>query len=458
MRDFVVVGLSHRTAPVEVRERLAIPPQDLQRELRLIAESTGFEEALLISTCNRVELYATSASPLDAVREAKETLVRRLAGAGGEDVLYQERGIDAVRHVFRVASSLDSLVVGEPQILGQVKEAFDAANEAGTVGTLLGRCFTQAFSTAKRVRNETGIAEGTVSVSSIACELAKKIFGNLEGRRTLLLGAGEMGESAARSLRQTGTKLHVINRSDERADALAQACDGRAVPYERLTTELAEADVVIASTASPNFILTPKLMKSVVRTRRHRPLFIIDIAVPRDVDPRVGNMDNVFVYDVDDLQQVAEENLAVRAREAALAETIVEEEVEAFLTWRRSLELAPTIVALRKHFGQIAEDEVRRTLGRLQSLSDSDRGAIEAMSRSLVNKLLHHPMTELKSGTGDPDGALLIDAVRRLFRLSEDETAEEQMATDRGEPVRTGPEAQVARLATAATGSTGEAE
>jgi glutamyl-tRNA reductase len=351
MRDFLVVGLSHRTAPVEVRERLAVAPPDLERELREIAADSGFEEALLISTCNRVELYATSPNPLEATREAKEKLARRLGDAAGDEVLYQERGIDVVRHVFRVASSLDSLVVGEPQILGQVKEAFDAATQAGTVGTLLGRCFTQAFATAKRVRNETGIAEGTVSVSSIACELAKKIFGNLEGRRTLLLGAGEMGESAARSLRQTGTNLHVINRSEERAQALAKACDGRAVPYERLVTELADADVVIASTASPNFILTPTLMKGVVRTRRHRPLFIIDIAVPRDVDPRVGNMDNVFVYDVDDLQQVAEENLAVRAREASLAERIVEDEVQSFLSWRRSLELAPTIVALRKRFG-----------------------------------------------------------------------------------------------------------
>ena len=453
MRDFVVVGLSHRTAPVEVRERLAVAPSDLQRELREIAEEAGFEEALLISTCNRVELYATSASPLEAVREAKDTLAKRLAGAAGEDVLYQERGVDVVRHVFRVASSLDSLVVGEPQILGQVKEAFDAANDAGTMGTLLGRCFTQAFSTAKRVRNETGIAEGTVSVSSIACELAKKIFGNLDGRRTLLLGAGEMGESAARSLRQTGTKLHVINRSEERAQALARACDGRAVPYEQLTTELAEADVVVASTASPKFILTPQLMKSVVRTRRHRPLFIIDIAVPRDVDPRVGNMDNVFVYDVDDLQQVAEENLAVRAREAAQAEQIIEEEVESFLTWRRSLELAPTIVALRKRFGQVADEEVQRALGRLQGLDESQRSVVEAMSRSLINKLLHQPMTELKAGAGDPDGALLIDAVRRLFGLVEEDPAGE---TERS--TQPSGEATVTSLAPAATGPTSEAK
>ncbi len=451
MRDFVVVGLSHRTAPVEVRERLAVAPVDLERELRGLANEAGFEEALLISTCNRVELYATSINPLQAAQSAKQTLSKRLAGAAPDDVLYQERGIDVVRHVFRVASSLDSLVVGEPQILGQVKEAFDAANDAGTMGTLLGRCFTQAFAAAKRVRNETGIAEGTVSVSSIACELAKKIFGDLQGRQTLLLGAGEMGEVAAKSLRQTGTQLHVINRSDERAHALAQSCDGRAVPYERLTTELAEADVVIASTASPNFILTPKLMKSVGRTRRHRPLFIIDIAVPRDVDPRVGNMDNVFVYDVDDLQQVAEENLAVRAREAAHAESIIEEEVESFLTWRRSLELAPTIVALRKRFGEVADEELRRALSRLDGVSEGDRVVLEAMSRSLVNKLLHQPMTELKAGARKPDGALLIDAVRRLFALAADEEPERVEASAQGQT-----DAAVAQLAAAGPGQTGE--
>jgi len=453
MRDFVVVGLSHRTAPVEVRERLAVAPDRLQQELREFAAHGPFDEAILISTCNRVELYATSANPIEAAKHAKEALASRLADLAAQEVLYQERGVDVIRHVFRVASSLDSLVVGEPQILGQVKEAFDAAKEAGTVGTLLGRCFTQAFATAKRVRNETGIAEGTVSVSSIACELAKKIFGNLEGRRTLLLGAGEMGESAARSLRQTGTQLHVVNRSEERAQKLADACGGRAVPYERLSMELADADVVIASTASPNFILTPKLMKGVVRTRRRRPLFIIDIAVPRDVDPRVGNMDNVFVYDVDDLQQVAEENLSVRAREAAQAEHIVEEEVESFLSWRRSLELAPTIVALRKRFGQLAEDELQRALPRLDSASPSDRDVLEAMGRSLVNKLLHQPLTQLKARSGEPDGALLIDAVRRLFALPDEEAAVKEPSTANAK------EATVTQLsAAAASGSTGESK
>jgi glutamyl-tRNA reductase len=452
VRDFVVVGLSHRTAPVEVRERLAVAPNRLEQELREIAANGRLDEALLISTCNRVELYATSANPIAASRVAKEALARRLPETASVDVLYQERGVDVVRHIFRVASSLDSLVVGEPQILGQVKEAFDAAKGAGTMGTLLGRCFTQAFATAKRVRSETGIAEGTVSISSIASELAKKIFGNLEGRRTLLLGAGEMGEAAARSLRQTGTNLHVMNRSEDRARALAEACGGRAVPYERLTMEVADADVVIASTASPKFILTPELMKSVIRTRRRRPLFVIDIAVPRDVDPRVGNMDHVFVYDVDDLQQVAEENLAARTREVELAERIVEEEVDAFSRWRRSLELAPTIVALRKQFGQIADEELKRALPRLEGLSESDHAVLEAMGRSMVNKLLHQPMTQLKAGAGELDGPFLVDAVRRLFAIPADEPAHREPSTEGGT------EAKVAQLAAAGTRPTGESK
>ncbi|MGB5809567.1 MAG: glutamyl-tRNA reductase [Polyangiales bacterium] len=451
MRDFLVVGLSHRTAPVEVRERLAVSPGNLEDELRRIAERSGFDEAILISTCNRVELYATSEDTNGALQRARDTLAARLPEDTSHDVLYAELGVAVVRHVFRVASSLDSLVVGEPQILGQVKEAYDAARGAGTAGTLLGRCFSQAFSTAKRVRHETGIAEGTVSVSSIACELAKKIFGHLDGRRTLLLGAGDMGEAAAKSLRQTGTQLHVTNRSEDRAQALAAACGGRAVPYEQLAAELVDADVVIASTASPKFILTPELMRGVVRSRRHRPLFIIDIAVPRDVDPRVGTMDNVFVYDVDDLQQVAEENLAVRAREAAGAERIIEEEVDSFLSWRRSLELAPTIVALRAQFGQVAEEELKRALARLHSISESDREVLEAMSRSMVNKLLHNPMTQLKIGAGEPDGARMIDAARRLFGITENETP--VAAT---EPVE---EPEVGLMApAAAASSTGESK
>ena len=234
-------------------------------------EATPIEEALLISTCNRVELYASSKATAPALRSASEWMKNKLDSKDGPDVLYRHEGNNAVRHAFRVASSLDSLVVGEPQILGQVKQAYALAESAGTVGSLLGRCFTRAFSVAKRVRNETSIAEGTVSISSIACELAEKIFGQLAGRRVLLIGAGEMGEASARYLRQTGAQLHVVNRSKERAVALANSCGGRALPYEQLFVELGQADVVIASTSSPRFLLNPDNMKDVVRARRRRP-------------------------------------------------------------------------------------------------------------------------------------------------------------------------------------------
>ena len=363
-----------------------------------------------------------------------------------------ERGVDVVRHVFRVASSLDSLVVGEPQILGQVKEAFDAAKGAGTMGTLLGRCFTQAFATAKRVRSETGIAEGTVSVSSIACELAKKIFGNLEGRRTLLLGAGEMGESAAT---ESPANRHEPPRHQpqRRASPHARGIVRRPSRPLRATQHGARRRRRRHRVhGKPEVHSDPGADEVVVRTRRHRPLFIIDIAVPRDVDPRVGNMDNVFVYDVDDLQQVAEENLAVRAREAAQAEHIVEEELDAFLSWRRSLELAPTIVALRKRFGADRGRRAQRALPRLEGVQQSDRAVLEAMGRSMVNKLLHQPMTQLKAGAGEPDGALLIDAVRRLFAISEEQPEREGALDGRRH------EATVTQLATAGTGSTGESK
>ena len=421
MRDLVCIGLSHHTAPVEIRERLAVAPDDLPEELQRLRGAGPFPEAVLISTCNRVELYASSPDPVGAAQIASHIFAKRLAPVEADGILYHHIGKEAVRHSFRVAASLDSLVVGEPQILGQVKEAFEAATTAGTVGTLLGRCFTHAFSVAKRIRTETKLAEGTVSVSSIACDLAKKIFGDLQGRKVLLIGAGEMAESAARTLRQLGARLHVANRNQEKAETLARTYGGRAADYEQLSTELADADVVITSTASARFILTPELMHGIVHARRHRPLFIVDIAVPRDVDPRVGNLDNVFVYDVDDLQKVAEENLAVREREAAQAERIVGEELRAFEVWQRSLELTPTIVALRERFSRIVESELAKTLKRLEDLGPEERRVLEQMSQATVNKLLHVPLTELKEGAGAPDGALLIAAARRLFDLADEE-------------------------------------
>ncbi|MBX3249820.1 MAG: glutamyl-tRNA reductase [Myxococcales bacterium] len=424
MSDVVVVGLSHHTAPLELRERLAVPRDRLPPVLHELAPRV-FAETVLVSTCNRVELYGVADDPNAAARAAIDHLRGRAESAEElESSLYVLRGAEAVRHAFRVAASLDSMVVGEPQILGQFKEAFEAASETGTVGTLLGRCFTRAFAVAKRVRSETGIAEGTVSVSSIATSLAKKIFGELGGRRVLLLGAGEMGEAAGRSLAGSGAHLTVVNRSPTKATTLARELGGVAAGYEQLASELVGADVVICSTSSQTFVLTHELMKGVVKARRHRPLFVIDIAVPRDVDPRVGELENVFLYDVDDLQKVAQENLEARRKSADAAERIVDIEVGEFEVWRRSLELTPTIVALRRRVEEVLAAELERTLPRLGGLDEKDRRALDKMVSAMASKLLHSPLVALKRSGGEPDGAALISATRALFALDEPAKAE----------------------------------
>ncbi len=415
--ELVVVGLSHHTAPVALRERLSVPAEAAPDELREVLETHALNEGVLVSTCNRVELYGAGPDAEAGVRCLREYLDQRGHPDPVQSHLYERRGEDAVRHVFRVAASLDSMVVGEPQILGQVKHAYEMAHEAGSVGTLLGRCLTRAFAVAKRVRSETEIAAGTVSVSSIACDLASKIFGDLEGRRTLLLGAGEMGEAAARALAGRGVHLVVINRSPEKAVRLARESNGEARGYEHLASELVAADVVISSTSAKRFVLTRDLMKDVVKARRRRPLFLIDIAVPRDVDPRVGELPSVFLYDVDDLSQVADQNLAHRKQEVEAAAAIVEAEVEAFEHWRRTLDLTPTIVALRKHFTRVVKEELARTVPRLGELSPKERKSLDKMCQAMVNKLLHRPLTQLKDGVEDGEGPALIDATRRLFDL-----------------------------------------
>lgn len=415
MNDLVIVGLSHRTAPVELRERLSSTMSELEAEIAALR--TGpVDEAVVLSTCNRVEVYATSRTVRDAARAVRSHLIAR-AGDPLESAVYEHHGTEAVRHAFRVASSLDSLVVGEPQILGQVKASFEVAQATGSVGPLLGRCFARAFAVAKRVRTETGIAAGTVSISSIAVELARKIFGDLEGRRVLLVGAGEMGEAAAKALGQTGATLRVVNRSPDKALALAAACAGEARPYDALEAELVKADVVICSTSSHGFVLTDALIRDVVRTRRHRPLFLIDIAVPRDVDPRVAALDGVFLYDVDDLQKVAEDNLRSRKTEAEAAERIISVEVAEFEMWRRSLEVAPTIVALREHFLSVVRAEVVRSAAKLGPLDPDAARTLEKMSESIVNKLLHAPLTALKSAPDQTDQTALVASSRRLFDL-----------------------------------------
>jgi len=432
-RELVVVGLSHRTAPLALRERLAVPAEAIGADLRGLVATGALDETVVVSTCNRVEVYVAARDARAAAQAARAWLGSRAATTPLEPHLYEHTGGEAVQHAFRVAASLDSMVVGEPQILGQVKDAFGAAEAAGTIGVLLSRCFQRAFAVAKRVRTETGIAAGAVSVSSIACELAAKVFGRLEGRRVLVVGAGEMAEAAARHLRGEGARIVVLNRSRERAEALAREYGGEARTLDQLAAELALADVVVSSTASPGFVITRELMQGVVKARRHRLMLLVDIAVPRDIDPRVGDLENVFLYDVDQLESVSRGAADARRREADAAERIVLEEVAEFETWRRSLALTPTIVALRARFREVVAGELARTAPRLSGLGDEERQHLDRMADAIVNKLLHQPLTELKRSADHDDGARLLDAAQRLFALEVD--AAERRPVEEGDPV-----------------------
>ncbi len=402
MSELLLLGISHRTSPLALREQLAVPAAEMAERLREVVQRASLEEALLVSTCNRVELYGVMRDA-SALREARAWLESRTGPGSLTTALYQHRGADVVRHVFRVASSLDSMVVGEPQILGQVKDAYGQAASAGVLGTMLDRCFTRAFAVAKRVRNETGIAEGAVSVSSIACDLATKIFEDLRGKRVLLVGAGKMGESAAKHLAKQGAKIFVLNRSRERAVELAAACGGEPRSLHELASELGMADVAICSTSSERFVITPELMKEVGRARKFRTLFLIDIAVPRDVDPRVGEMENVFLYDVDDLQKVAAQNLNTRQKEADLAERIVEHEVGEFETWRKQQHLKPLIVALRQQVRGVLQQELERTMPKLGGDAQANQEALERMLDAATNKLLHPALSEVKKAAESGD-------------------------------------------------------
>jgi glutamyl-tRNA reductase len=416
-KELIICGVSHHHAPLSIRERLAAHPERTGEALQGLLKDSPLSEGVLLSTCNRVEVIATTSDPLRAREHVIGYFNQHAAPETVDTYVYERHGIEAVRHLFRVASGLDSMVLGEPQILGQVKEAFATASQHGGVGSVLGRCFDRSFGVAKRVRSETEVAAGNVSVSSIACELAERIFGELTKRKVLLVGAGKMSETAARSLKARGATLTVVNRSPERAEALARACGGEAKPLESLAIELSNADVVITSTAKEGFIISYEMMSSVVRMRKWRQLFIIDIAVPRDVDPRVEGLRNVFIYDMDDLRRVSDENLAARERAASAAQLIVAEEVEKYAAWLRGLELTPTIVALRERVRELVQREKQKSLPKLGGLTAQQQSALEAMCEGIVGQLLHAPLTELKRGHQDDDGSQLIETVQRLFKL-----------------------------------------
>jgi len=418
----LITGLSHHTAPVEVRERLAFEEQALPGALDRLCQRPGMVEGMILSTCNRVEVAVTAEESSDAANSVDEFLAeaRSVEPSWVSPYLYHYNGPDAIRHLFRVASSLDSMIVGEPQILGQLKSAYMLAKEHGSVSGFLDLVMTRAFNVAKRVRTETEIGSSAVSVSYAAVELARDIFGSLSGKRVLLVGAGKMAESAARHLRRAGVSdILVTNRTRSRADMLAEEFHGRVVEYDEMAGMLPDVDIVIASSGAPHFILTKDLMQGVINRRRHRPMFLIDIAVPRNVEPSVNTLDGIFVYDIDDLDRVVKSNLTARVNVAEQAEEIITEEVERMMLRLKTRDVAPTIVSLQEQLELLRTAEIERVRGKLGALTPQQQEAIEAMTRGIINKIAHAPIAEMRRKANDPDGVQLIHMIRKLFRLGE---------------------------------------
>jgi len=418
--DLICLGVSHKTAPLSVRERLALSDQ---QQLELLTRVAGPEsEALIISTCNRVEFYL--AGPAGGV--SRDLVLAEIAARGGDETLshlYEHRGEAALVHLFRVSSSLDSMVMGEAQILGQVKEAFEIAQRSGAIRGELIRICEAAFAAAKRVRTETGIGRAAVSMASAAVELAIKVFGDLEGKAVLMVGAGEMAELSLRHLRAAGaTDMVVTNRTFERADTLAKSVSATARPFEELSSLLVTADVVLCSVASPTPLLTQESLSMVLKARRHRPLFMVDLAVPRDIAPDVNELEGVYAYDMDDIQRVVTDNSAVRSAEAAKAEVMIAEEIARFSRDRALRDGIPVIARLRARAEQIAKAELERTFASLgDNLTEKQRQSIEAMAKAIINKLLHQPTAKLRETAPEQLDHRLAGAAAELFGLESED-------------------------------------
>jgi glutamyl-tRNA reductase len=416
----VLVGTSHRRAPVELREQIFVSAADNRELVERLAGSDA--EAVVLSTCNRTELYLVHADEETAQARAfaELTALAELSETEIAPALYTLTDEAAALHAFRVAAGLDSLVPGEAQILGQVRGAYELARAADTAGPVLHRLFRQALRVGRRVRTETAIGENPASISSAAAELAERVFGNLEGRRILILGAGKMSDLATVNLISRGVEsVFVANRSLERAERLASRFGGRAVGLEEVEAELEHADVVVASTSARDFVLSADQVAGAMAKRRGRPIFFVDIAVPRDIDPAVNEIEGCYLYDVDDLERVVEESVAGRREEAVRAEAIVSEEAQRFRDWQLSLDVVPAIASLRALAESIREDELARAEGRLGSLSPSQRRAVESLTAQIVNKLLHPPTVRMKEAAAAADGVLYADAIRHLFALEE---------------------------------------
>lgn len=430
------VGLNHTTAPVELREQLAVPEPDLRPSLDELAGRAELSEVMLLSTCNRVEIYGVAEA--EAVIQDPAHVIETLASIRGlaprkvrQHAFARDNEERAARHIFRVAASLESMVVGEPQILGQVKSAYAIAREAGTVGTVLDRCLTMAFHGAKRVRSQTEVAQGRASVASVAVDLARSIFGHLRGKRCMLLGAGEMAEHAAIHLQAAGVeKVIVVNRSPERGEALAERIRGVFQPLSQLEAVLPTADIIICSTGAREPVILPKTVRRSIRARRGTPQFFVDIAVPRDVDPRVSRIDQAFVYNVDDLQSILRDSINARVAEAEHAGALVEEEISAFLRWKRARDVTPMIVALTERGESIIANEMLRAGTRLDGLTEAQREAVEHVARGIVKKMLHGPLTALRLAGEQGQGIELAESVRRLFDLPWPDGDEDQVVPD----------------------------
>jgi glutamyl-tRNA reductase len=416
----LIVGLSHRTAALPVREALAFPRERVAEALARLRSEAGLVEAMILSTCNRVEIYGRQGEGAPGA----EAVVRFLAEFHGraqaelEPALFRLAGEDAVRHAFRVAASLDSMVLGEPQILGQVRQAYQTAEAAGSLGTALSALRHRSLSAAKRARSETGIGRNAVSISHVAVELARKIFGELKDRRVLLIGAGKMSELAARHLVRSGARAAVLGgRTFARAAELAAALGGEAAPFESLRPEMARADIVISGTGAHGVVVRREDVVAACESRRQRPLFLIDIAVPRDIDGAVRDLTGVFLYDLDDLKAVSEANLRERRKQAAAAEAIVEREVREFLGWQRTLDSVPLLVELRQRAEAIRRAEIEKARGRLGALTPEQQAAVEGVTSAIVNKLLHAPTVHLKEAARNGKGPEHVDLIRRLLGL-----------------------------------------
>src|SRR5262245_10110807 len=415
----LLYGANHHSAPLEFRERLVVPEGDQVTAVQRLIGREGIDEGLILSTCNRTELLVHGAGP--AAGAALRDFMRdhsRFDPADLDRHCYLHADREAVRHVFRVAASLDSLIVGEPQILGQVKEAYARAHAAGSLRSVLDNLLQRAFAVAKKVRTETGIARAPVSIAHAAAVRAREIFGDLRRSHVLVLGAGKMARIAAQHIAADGVgSISVVNRSYQRGADLAQELQAAALMWERLPEALERSDIVIVSTGAPHHVVSREDAQRITRVRRGRPIFFIDIAVPRNVDPRAGDLDNVYVYDIDDLRGVAEAGMRARQHEARAAEEIVDHEASAYIDWMRSLEVAPTIVALRDHLHSLGASEMERFRSRLGPLTEGQQKALEEFRTALLNKVLHHPIQALKRSSARPGSGQLIALLREAFGI-----------------------------------------